>query len=163
VPWILEDDFDRPFLDDPARVEDADAIAHLRDDGEVVADEEDCRLELRLELRDEVEHLRLHRRVEPGGRLVEDQELRILRERHGDHDALLHPAGELMRIARQHARGVGDLHVAECLERPVRRLAGGGAEYRERLGDLRADAHARVERCPGVLVDHRHRVRVVVA
>ena len=64
----------------------------------------------RLQLGDQVEHLGLDRRVEPGRRLVEDQQRRVLRERHRDHDALLHPARELMRIALHHRAGVGDLH-----------------------------------------------------
>ena len=79
--------------------------------------------ELRLELRDEVEHLRLDRRVEAGRRLVEDQERRVLRERHRDDDALLHPAGELVRVAAHDRVRVGDLHPRERLARPLARLA----------------------------------------
>ena len=42
----LEDLLGGPLLDEAARVEHADSLAHLRDDGEVVADEEDARPEL---------------------------------------------------------------------------------------------------------------------
>ena len=111
VARILEHRLDRAFLDEPAGVEHADAVAHLRDHAEVVADEEHGRVELGLELRDEVEHLGLDRRVEAGGGLVEDQQRRVLGERHRDHDALLHAAGELMRVAAHDARGIGDLHL----------------------------------------------------
>ena len=62
---------------------------------------------------DEVEDLGLHRRVEPCRRLVEDQQRGILRERHRDHDALLHPAGELVRVAGHHRARVGDLNAHE--------------------------------------------------
>ena len=103
VPRVLEHRLDGTLLDEPAGVEDADAVAHLRDRAEVVADEEHRGLELRLELGDEVEDLRLDRRVEAGRRLVEDQERGILGERHRDHDPLLHAAGELMRVAAHHA------------------------------------------------------------
>ena len=72
---------------------------------------------------DEVEHLGLDRRVEPGRRLVEDEQRRVLRERHRDHDALLHASGELMRVALEHGVGVGDLHGAERLLRALPRLA----------------------------------------
>ena len=72
---------------------------------EVVADEEHRGVELGLELGDEIEHLRLDRRVEARRRLVEDQERRILRERHRDDDALLHPARELVRVAAHHRAG----------------------------------------------------------
>ena len=102
VPRVLEDRLDGTLLDEPAGVEDADAVAHLRDRAEVVADEEDRGVELRLELGDEVEDLRLDRRVEAGRRLVEDQERRVLGERHRDHDPLLHAAGELVRVAAHH-------------------------------------------------------------
>ena len=64
---------------------------------EVVADEQHRRVELGLQARDQVEHLRLDGRVEPGRRLVEDQQRRVLGERHRDHDALLHAARELVR------------------------------------------------------------------
>ena len=160
---VLQHRLDGPLLNEAACVEDADAIAHLRNDAEVVADEEHGGRELGLELSDEVEHLRLDRRIEPCGRLVENEELRVLRERNRDHDPLLHAARELMRIARHNARGVGDLHPPECLERAVGRFAAGGAQHRERLGNLCADAHARVQSGAGALVDHRDLVRVVVA
>ena len=62
---------------------------------------------------DEVEHLGLDRGVEPGRRLVEDQQRGILRERHRDHDPLLHAAGELVWVAAHHRCRVGDLDVLE--------------------------------------------------
>ena len=110
---VLEDRLDRALLDESPGVEHADAVAHLRDDAEVVADEEHGGVELGLELRDEVEHLRLDGRVEPGRRLVEDEERRVLGERHRDHDPLLHAARELVRVAAHHARRVCDLHAHE--------------------------------------------------
>ena len=71
--------------------------------------------QLGLEVRDEIEHLGLDGRVEAGGGLVEDEERRVLGERHRDHDALLHPARELVRVAAHHAVRVGDLHLLEHL------------------------------------------------
>jgi hypothetical protein len=73
MPRILQHCLHRPFLDETAGVEHTDAVAHLRDHAEVVADEEHGSVELGLELSDEVEHFRLDRRVEPGGGLIEDQ------------------------------------------------------------------------------------------
>jgi hypothetical protein len=99
---VLEHRLDRPLLDEPAGVEDTYAGAHLGDDSEVVADEEHRRVQLGLELSDQIEHFRLDRRVETGRRLVEDEQRRILRQRHRDHDPLLHPAGELMRVPLHH-------------------------------------------------------------
>ena len=47
------------------------------------------------------EDLRLHGDVERGGRLVGDQQVGLVGERHRDHHALALAAGELMRIARE--------------------------------------------------------------
>jgi hypothetical protein len=103
VARIAEDVTGDTFLHEPPRIEDADALAHLRDHRQVVADEEDARAELLAERGDEVEHLGLDRRVEPGRGLVEDEQRRVLGEGHRDDDALLHAAGELVRIAAHHA------------------------------------------------------------
>ncbi len=112
---------------------------------------------------DEVQHLCLDGRVESGRRLVEDQERRVLGERHRDHDALLHPARELVGVAAHHGRRVGDLHAHQRLVGTLLGFLARHPEHRERLGDLRADAKPRVQRGAGVLVDHRHRAGVVVA
>jgi hypothetical protein len=101
------------FLHEPARVEDADALAHLRDDGQVVADEEDARSELLAQGGDEVEHLSLDGGVEARRRLVEDEKRRVLRQGHRDDDALLHPSRELVGIAAHDALGIGDLHLVQ--------------------------------------------------
>ena len=55
-------------------------------------------LVLALQLGEQVHDLGLHGHVERGGRLVGDQHLRVQRERHRDHDALAHAAGELVRV-----------------------------------------------------------------
>ena len=120
VPRVVEHVVDRALLDEPPGVQHADALAHLRDHLEVVADEEDARVELLAQHRDEVEHLRLDRRVQPGGRLVEDQQRGVLGQRHRDHDALLHAARELVRVAAHDAVGVGDLDLARAFPWPAR-------------------------------------------
>ena len=116
---VVEDAVDRPLLDDAAGVEHADAVAHARDHVEVVRDEEDARAELGAQRGDEVEHLRLDGRVEARRRLVEDEQRRVLGERHGDHHALLHAARELVRVAAHDAARVGDLDLGEHLLRPL--------------------------------------------
>ena len=71
VPGVVEDLPRRPLLDELAGVHDPDPVAHLRDHGEVVADEEHRGLEPLAERRHEVEDLGLDRGVERGRRLVE--------------------------------------------------------------------------------------------
>ena len=119
VARVLEDVAGRALLDQPPGVEHADAVAHVGDDAEVVADEEHARAELLAQVRDEVEHLGLHGGVEARGRLVEDQQRRVRGQRHGDHDALQHAARELVRVPAHDRLGIGDLHLRQRLARPA--------------------------------------------
>ena len=149
----------RPLLDQPARVEHAHPLAHAGDDPEVVADEEDRRVELRAQLLDQVEHLRLDRGVEPRGRLVQHEQVGIRRERHGEHDPLLLAARELMRVAAHHPIRCRDLHRREHLDGGGERLVSAHALVEAiHLRDLLADLDRRVEGRPRILVDHRHPV-----
>ena len=63
----------------------------------------------------QVEDLRLDRHVERGRRLVGDEQLRLARERHRDHRALAHAAGELVRIVLQPRLRVRDPDLVEQL------------------------------------------------
>ena len=53
----------------------------------------------------QVHHRLLRGDVEAGGRLVGDQQRRLAGDRHGDHDALAHAAGELVRVGVEAALG----------------------------------------------------------
>ena len=66
-------------LDDLAGVHDRHAVRHLRDDAEVVGDQQQRHAALGLQLRQQVEDLRLDGDVERGGRLVGDQHLGLAR------------------------------------------------------------------------------------
>ena len=123
VARVAQHRFGIALLDQPTGVQHADAIAHLADDPEVVADEQHRGAELRLQAGDEVEHLRLDGRIEPGRRLVEDQERRLGCEGHRDHHALLHATGELVRVPRHHRARVGDLHALECVTGEIGRVS----------------------------------------
>ena len=69
-----------------------------------------------LQLAHQLEDLRLHGDVERGGRLVGDQQRRIAGQRHRDHHALAHAAGELVRIFVDALLGRGDVHAAQQLD-----------------------------------------------
>ncbi len=114
-----------------------------------------------LELRDQVDHLGLDRGVEPGGRLVEDQQARVGRESHRDHDALLHPAGKLVRVAPEHRLRVGDANLPERGDRALARLGAPCIAEGEDFLDLPSDPERRVQRAAGVLVDHRDHVAAI--
>ena len=67
----------RRELDDAAEVHHADAIGDVMDHREVVRDEEVGEAAAALQVAHQVQHLRLHRDVERGGRLVADEEPRL--------------------------------------------------------------------------------------
>ena len=56
-----------------------------------MADEEHAHPVALAQPRDQLQHLALHGDIERRGRLVGDQQLRLVRDRHGDHHALLLP------------------------------------------------------------------------
>ena len=56
-------------------------------------------------------------RVKAGGRLVGNQKFRRTGQRHRDHHALAHAAGELVRIIIQTLRRVGEADLAQQLQR----------------------------------------------
>ncbi len=67
-------------------------MGDLGHDPEIMGDEHDRRAGLLLALRQQREHLRLHRHVERRRRLVGDDDARPAGHRHGDHGALAHAA-----------------------------------------------------------------------
>ena len=110
-----------------------------------------------LQLADQLEDLRLDRDVERRGRLVGDQELRRAGERHRDHHALAHAAGELVRIIVDPLlRGSAILtrrSISMARSRASLRLAPRCSAHG--FGDLVADGQDRIERGHRLLEDHR--------
>ena len=88
----------RRLFDDAAGVHHGDAIRLLRDDAEVVGDEQQREAEARLQIAQQVEDLALDRDVERGRRLVGDEQLGLAGERRGDQRALAQAAGQLVRV-----------------------------------------------------------------
>ena len=137
----------RRLLDDPSGVHDGDAVRRLRDDAEIVRDQEERQLELALHVAQEFQDLRLDGDVERRRRLVGDEQRRPARERHRDERALPEPAGELVRILVHASGRLGHAHGAEQIDRTVPRLAPLRApvDY-ERFRNLIPDREHRVER-----------------
>ena len=151
-----EDFLDRPLLDDLARVHHADDVGDAADDAEIVGDEQHAHAEPRPDLGEQRQDLGLHRDVERGGRLVRDQQIRLVGERHRDHDALALAAGQLMRIALQPGFGIGNADLRQQLERArPRHLPADAAVQEKNLADLRLDRVQRIERGHRLLEDDR--------
>ena len=105
------------LLDHLARAHHIDAVGQAPDDAEIVGDEDDRHAELLLQFGKQLQDLRLDGHVERGGRLVGDQDVGIVGERHGDHDALALAAGHFVRIGFQPPLRVGNV---DQLEQPQR-------------------------------------------
>ena len=104
---------------------------------------------------DQVEHGRLDGDVEPGGRLVHDQERRLGDQRHRDDDPLLLAAGELVRVAPENTLGIGQVDLGQHPERALAGLGRAGARVDHgHFHELAAHGHHRVEARRRVLVDH---------
>ena len=107
-------------------------------DVQVVGDEDVGQPEVALQVREQVEDLRLHRHVERGHRLVADDHLRLQRQCAGDPDALPLAARELVRKAVVVLRVEADA-LQQALHPPPHLGRGPDAVHLERLADDRAD------------------------
>ena len=147
----------RRFLDLAPGIHDHDALGDFGDDAEIMGDQDDRGTDAALEIQHQLQDLRLDRHVERRGRLVGDQEFRVAGERHGDHHALAHAAGELMWIFAHAPRRLRDAN--QCQHLDGARLRGLPVEplmQAQRLADLPADAQHRIEARHRLLEDHRN-------
>ena len=144
-----------PALDDAAGVHHVDAVDVSGDHAEVVRDENDGHAEVALHLPDEFEDLRLNRHVERRGGLVGDEQFGVAAERHRNHHALPHAAGELVRIGAQPALRVRYADEREEFDGASGR--GGGVPAKmdaHGLAQLAPDGQHGVERGHRLLKDH---------
>ena len=150
-----EDLLGRPVLHHLAAPHDVDAVGETANDAEIVGDEDDGHAEFLLQLGEQRQDLRLDGHVERGGRLVGDQDVGVVGERHGDHHPLPLAARQLVRIGAHPPLGFGDL---DQLQKPQRlRPCGGSAESAmaaDWFDQLVADRVERVERGHRLLEDH---------
>jgi len=89
--FVLDQD-DLTFADDP------DPVGHLLGLFDIVGGQ-DNRDTLLAQPADHLPHVAPQLDVDAGGRLVEEQDLRLVRERLGDHHPPLHPSGERHDLA----------------------------------------------------------------
>ena len=129
-----------------------------------MGDEDDRRVEVVLQPVDQLQDLGLDGDVERGRRLVGDEELGLAGQRHRDHHPLAQATGELVGELLQALLGPGHAdHAEHLLGTAHRLLAVPAAVDAQRLGDLVADRHGRVEGGHGVLEDDRDLVAADLA
>ncbi len=91
------------------------SVSHMAHDPQVVRDQQDGHAELALQILEQLQYLRLDGDVERRRRLVGDQQIGFVGERHGDHHPLALPAGELVREGLEPPLGIGELHQLQQL------------------------------------------------
>ena len=142
-------------LDHASGIHHGHAAGNLGNHGKIVRDEEHGQAELGAQFGEQVKDLGLDGDVERGGGLVGDEQLRAVDDGHGDHHALAHAAGKLVRIVAGAAVGFGDGDIRHGLNGKLCGLALGTRAVREHgLGDLVADPHHGIERGHRFLEDH---------
>ena len=147
----------RASLDDLPLFHDDHPVGDIGHHAKVMGDEDHRHATLAPQVFDQLEDLRLRGHIKRGGRLIRDQDVRLQRQGHRDHHPLPLPARKLEGIGPDRCFGVGNTDLLQQLERP--RAAFGPGERAvglEHLGDLRADAHQRVQRAQGFLKNHRN-------
>ena len=105
---------------------------------------------------DELENFRLNRHIKCCCRLVGNQDMRTAGKADGNHHALPHAAGQLMRIVVETASGSRNAHPFEQAQGfPVGGLPIHAAMIHQRFTDLETDWQYRIEACHRLLKDHR--------
>ena len=112
----MEDTLDCTVLDDLAVLHHANALRDLAHDAQVVGDEQQRHVQASLDVLEKRDDLGLDRDVESGCRLVGDEQVGLVGEGHGDHDALPLAAGKLMRIALETACRIRNADLAKHLD-----------------------------------------------
>ena len=143
------------LFDDAPGAHHADALGELRHDTQIMCDQYQGRAGAGTQFLEQVQDLRLHGDVERGAGLVRQQDLRFGDQRHGDHHALAHAAGQLVRILAHTSRAVRDVHRLQHLDGTLFGGArAGAAMHAQHLGDLIAHPQIRIERRHRVLKHH---------
>ncbi len=146
---------DRGLLDHVALVHDRDPVAVLRHDPEIVGDEQHGRTAGAHGGPQRVQELGLDRHVEAGGRLVRDQQSRLVDGRHRDQHALGHAAGQLVRVRVGTPARIRNPDRCQRLDRLRACLAATSPVMCPvDVGDLVADLEHRVE-CRARVLDHQ--------
>jgi hypothetical protein len=151
-----EDVLRRALLDHLAGIHDVDAVGIARHHAEIVGDDDQRDAEAPRQILHQLEDLGLDGDVEGGRGLVGDDQLGVAGEPDGDHHALAHAAGELVRVLAEAALGIGQADELQEFDgaRPGV-LPGDVAMHEQGFGDLVADGEHRVQRGHRLLEDHR--------
>ena len=144
---IPQDFLRRPLLDDVAAIHDKHPRGESRDNPEVVRDEDYGHAEAFFQRPQQFHDLGLDGHVQCGGRFVRDQHVRLAGQRHGNHNALLHPAAQLMRVIMHTGRRIEDTDCVQPADDLRVNISNVATMQTDRFADLVAYSVNWVERC----------------
>ena len=133
----------------------ANRIRHVAHDSKVMGDQQQRHAVFGLQFLQQLQNLRLYRHVKRRGGFIGNQQVRIIGKRHGNHDALPLPAGQLMRVVLQPRFGIADANLGEQADDPLPRLRSAQALMQfEDFADLLFHRMQRIERGHRFLENH---------
>ena len=154
VLWPVKNLCCRPGFDDGTILHHADPVGDLAHDGQVVGDEQHRHAGIAFQIGQQIEDLRLNGHVQCGRRLIRDQQVRPVGQRHRDHHPLPLPAGELMRIRFQAVLRIANANAIQQFDDPRLDLRPAQALMQfDAFSQLLFDRVQRVQRCHRLLED----------
>jgi hypothetical protein len=154
VGGVVGDAFGGGVLHKASGVHHREPVAEFQQQRQVMRDEDDAEAELVAQPQDLVQDLALHHHVQRGGGLVHDDHVGVQRQRHGDHHALPHAAGQLVWMAAGAVRVDADFREQLPGAGGAFGCGHGGPVGAEHIGELPADGGHRVEGVHRGLEDH---------
>src|SRR5690606_41066101 len=110
-----------PALDDTSVAHDHHVVGEFRDHRKIVTDEHESHAVVLLEAPQQCEDRRLHGGVQRRGRLVRNDQLRIVGECDRDHHPLTHAPGEDRKSTRLNSSHVKISYAVFCLKKKKKR------------------------------------------
>ena len=137
-------------------VHDADALRQTCHHTQIVSNEQDRHAALGLQLRQQIENLRLHGDIQGGRWLVGNQQFRLAGQGDGDHHPLLHATRQLERIFIEPPRRISNADLLEqfLAARPGR-FAAQREMARQHFGNLLPHRQHRIQAGGWLLENHR--------
>ena len=159
VLGVVKDSLDRAAFHQLPGIHHAHVVTHAGDHTQVVGDVDDGCVKVALQVFDQVQHDRFDRHVQGSGRLIHDEERRVVEQGHGNHHPLLLAARDLMRVTLHHVGCIGHVYPVQHVNGFLPRFCFRDAPMDgQNLGQLIADGDRRVQGLHRILVDHRNLV-----
>ena len=118
MPGRGEQRRDRTGFDNLAVVHHAHPIGQLAHDAQIMGDKQDRQSQTCLQVLEQGQNLCLNGDIQRRGRLVGNQQVRIVGQGHGDHHPLALTAGQFMRQSIQAPRRIGQTDQLQQFQNP---------------------------------------------